>query len=116
MPSKPPVLRMFHQLRQCREKDTRGSAASRGYDAQWRSLRKAHLFCEPLCVFCKRKGIAARGEVVDHIVPHKGSRALLFDPNNLQTLCKSCHDSTKQRMEKGRLRRWNVNGLPMEEG
>lgn len=39
--------------------------------------------------------------VCDHIEPHKGDRVKFFDPNNVQTLCKPCHDSDKQRQERG---------------
>ncbi|HHR5499154.1 TPA: HNH endonuclease [Klebsiella pneumoniae] len=39
--------------------------------------------------------------VVDHIKPHKGDETLFHNPDNLQSLCKRCHDSVKQRMEKG---------------
>jgi 5-methylcytosine-specific restriction enzyme A len=31
-------------------------------------------------------------EVVDHIQPHRGDRALMYDPLNLQSLCKQHHD------------------------
>ncbi len=39
--------------------------------------------------------------VCDHKTPHRGSRELFFDPANLQTLCKTCHDGAKQRLERG---------------
>lgn len=39
--------------------------------------------------------------IADHIVPHKGDKALFFDIDNIQTVGKSCHDSIKQSMEKG---------------
>ncbi|MCD9825235.1 HNH endonuclease signature motif containing protein [Bradyrhizobium japonicum] len=39
--------------------------------------------------------------VADHVKPHKGSEALFYDPDNLQSLCASCHNSAKQRMELG---------------
>ncbi|WP_327198035.1 HNH endonuclease [Sporanaerobacter acetigenes] len=29
---------------------------------------------------------------VDHIEPHKGNEDLFYDINNLQSLCKSCHE------------------------
>lgn len=35
----------------------------------------------------------------DHIVPHKGDEVLFFNPDNLQTTCKQCHDSAKQHEE-----------------
>ena len=28
---------------------------------------------------------------VDHIIPHKGDRSLLYDERNLQALCHECH-------------------------
>ncbi|MDD4570646.1 MAG: HNH endonuclease signature motif containing protein [Tepidanaerobacteraceae bacterium] len=39
--------------------------------------------------------------VVDHIKPHKGDVKLFFDINNLQSLCKTCHDR-KTAKEDGR--------------
>jgi 5-methylcytosine-specific restriction protein A len=30
--------------------------------------------------------------VVDHIIPHKGDKALFWDSGNWQALCKRCHD------------------------
>ena len=39
--------------------------------------------------------------VVDHIVPHKGDEARFHDLNNLQSLCATCHNSVKQRIELG---------------
>jgi 5-methylcytosine-specific restriction protein A len=30
--------------------------------------------------------------VVDHIQPHRGNWARFIDRDNLQSLCKSCHD------------------------
>lgn len=40
--------------------------------------------------------------VADHIKPHKGDIELFFDINNVQTLgAVPCHNSDKQRIEKG---------------
>lgn len=39
--------------------------------------------------------------VADHKQPHRGDERLFWDENNLQTLCKPCHDSRKQRAEAG---------------
>jgi uncharacterized protein (TIGR02646 family) len=68
--------------------------------ASWAKLRLKQLSRSPLCCFCKKKGIITEGNTVDHIKPHKGNMEKFFDLNNLQTLCKSCHSSTKQRFEK----------------
>ena len=70
----------------------RGSAAERGYDAKWRRARKRFLQRHPLCANCLSQGIVTPATVVDHIVPHRGDRALFWDENNWQPLCKNCHD------------------------
>ncbi|MBB5714763.1 HNH endonuclease [Sphingomonas aerophila] len=37
--------------------------------------------------------------VADHKIPHRGDERLFWDESNVQTLCKPCHDSRKQRAE-----------------
>lgn len=68
--------------------------------AAWKKLRLRALSREPLCRFCKKSGILKAGDTVDHIDMHKGNMDKFFDPTNLQVLCKKCHSSTKQRIEK----------------
>ena len=64
------------------------------YDTtRWQRLRKRVLLEHPLCVECERRGRVTPATVVDHIVPHKGNLELFWDENNLQGLCKNCHDS-----------------------
>ena len=70
----------------------RGNATKRGYDAKWRRARKLFLQRHPLCANCLSQGIVTPATVVDHIVPHRGDRALFWDENNWQPLCKNCHD------------------------
>lgn len=65
----------------------------------WSRLRYAHLSCEPFCRFCRKGGVIRVAEVVDHVEPHKGDRAMFFDANNLQSLCRPCHDRVKQAEE-----------------
>lgn len=38
--------------------------------------------------------------VCDHVTPHRGDYERFWDESNLQTLCKPCHDSRKQRQER----------------
>lgn len=59
---------------------------------RWQRLRKKVLLASPLCSECARQGKITPATVVDHIVPHKGNLELFWDENNLQALCKSCHD------------------------
>jgi 5-methylcytosine-specific restriction protein A len=56
----------------------------------WRKLRNWHIKLNPLCEMCKLKNYYTFGEVVDHINPISKGGAML-DPENLQTLCKTCH-------------------------
>jgi 5-methylcytosine-specific restriction protein A len=60
--------------------------------ARWRRLRKRVLSRNPLCVECERQGRITPATVVDHIIPHKGNLELFWDEDNLQALCKPCHD------------------------
>lgn len=75
--------------------------AERGYGGVWQAARAAYLARHPLCVFCEKKGRIEPATVVDHVVPHKGDPKLFWDRKNWQPLCKTCHDSDKQRIEKG---------------
>lgn len=72
----------------------------------WERLRRDQLESNPFCCFCAESTplgeMPTVAEVVDHKTPHKGDERLFFDPNNLQSLCKLCHDSRKQKMEKGK--------------
>lgn len=86
--------------------------------AEWKRLRAAQLSAEPQCAMCladNRPWVAAT--VVDHKRPHRGDKALFFDPENLQSLCKRHHDSDKQMLEKsGRVRvRIGLDGYPVSE-
>lgn len=53
--------------------------------AEWRRLRADQLAREPWCD-CGRKATVA-----DHDTPHRGDPELFFDPNNLVSMCSSCH-------------------------
>lgn len=65
----------------------------------WRALRAAILKERPLCIECQRNGITALASVVDHIVNVSSGKTaqdrerLMWDVNNLQPMCKACHDS-----------------------
>jgi 5-methylcytosine-specific restriction protein A len=38
--------------------------------------------------------------VADHKTPHRGDPALFWDEDNVETLCKPCHDKAKQAEER----------------
>lgn len=97
------------------EDERRGTAAERGYDSKWAKARGFYLRKHPLCVYCKREGKITAANVVDHIINHKlkdaidsgdevriaKARALFWDSDNWQSLCKPHHDSDKQAEDRG---------------
>ena len=70
----------------------RGGADARGYDARWRKARALFLQRNPLCAECGKAGRLTPATVVDHIIPHRGDKALFWNEKNWQPLCKRCHD------------------------
>ena len=62
----------------------RGSSTARGYDAEWRAIRRRYLEAHPRCEEC-----GAPATEVDHIDGQgpRGSNAW----ENLKALCKPCH-------------------------
>lgn len=99
MPKRPKIHNPFSDKRNTYQSESRGST-KRGYDRNWRRERVTFLKRNPLCVFCLKKGKAEAATVVDHIIPHKGDVNLFWNTDNWQVLCKRCHDSDKQRLEK----------------
>lgn len=82
---------------------------------RWYQLRWHQLQAEPLCRRCAAQGRTVEARIADHVVAHRGDETLFFDAANLQSLCKQCHDSAKQREEKtGVVVGCDVNGLPID--
>jgi 5-methylcytosine-specific restriction protein A len=69
--------------------------------ARWRKIRQGQLLAEPLCEECQRNGIIRAATIVDHIEPHRMDLAKFYDERNLQSLCKSCHDSKTASLDGG---------------
>ncbi|MDI3335877.1 HNH endonuclease [Defluviimonas aestuarii] len=67
----------------------------------WQSLSwKVRLEAHFTCAQCGRVEGRKGQTVADHKIPHKGDEALFWDENNLQCLCKLCHDKVKQAEER----------------
>jgi 5-methylcytosine-specific restriction protein A len=101
-----------------RQAEYRQQAKAWYKSAAWQRLRKHQLERFPYCQCPIHKGenkayIAA---VVDHHVPHRGSKTLFFDARNLRSLTKHCHDSIKQQIERsGTFTGVDAQGNPLDE-
>ena len=61
------------------------------YGASWRRIRSLYVSARPLCEECLKHGRYVPVEEVHHIVPL--SNGGTNDPENLMSLCKSCHSA-----------------------
>src|SRR5262249_49572012 len=70
--------------------------------ARWARVRIAVLHRWPLCCWCKHKASTVADHIVkarDYIARHGGNVEYFFDLNNLQGMCKRCHDMKTRRGE-----------------
>lgn len=79
---------------------------------QWRKLRQAQLMKQPLCELCKARDITTLAVDVHHKISflnYNGQQryTVAFDPNNLVSLCKRCHQWLH--------RKGTTNGLDLEK-
>ena len=58
----------------------------------WRNARETQLNKQPLCQFHLNKGEIVAASVVDHIIDIKDDVYKALSPNNLCSLCVSCHN------------------------
>lgn len=64
---------------------------------RWKLLRARKLQNNPVCEVCEANGLSTLATEVHHVapvesVPHEiGMRQLMFNYNNLQSLCHACH-------------------------
>lgn len=63
------------------------------------TFRRDSLICQDCKVLCAGVYPALDSPTCDHITPHRGDVVLFLNPDNLQTLCKHCHDSAKAKIE-----------------
>jgi 5-methylcytosine-specific restriction endonuclease McrA len=85
--------------------------------ARWKRLRKHQLAKQPFCQCPHHIGGRMPATVADHITPHRGDQRLFWDPNNIQSLAASCHDSFKKSQERGGagfLKGCDEHGIPLD--
>jgi len=74
------------------DREARGSAAQRGYDARWRRYREWYLNQHPLCAMCEKEGRVTAAVIVDHVVPVQSKDdPRFYDETNHQGLCVRCN-------------------------
>lgn len=70
---------------------------------RWKLIRIDKLKANPICEVCETKGMSTLATEVHHrtpveSVPHEmGMKNLMFDFNNLQSLCHPCHAEIHRR-------------------
>lgn len=69
--------------------------------ARWQALRTNQLNKSPLCEECMNAEPSrlTLATVVHHKEKHEGNEKLFFDPDNLSSSCKPCHDGVEQQKE-----------------
>ena len=102
--------------RRRRDDANRSPERQRRYNnPRWKRLRRKHLANNPLCVRCKKQGRTTAATTVDHEVPVEHGGAM-WDEDNLQSLCSTCHSGWKQRQEARAYRDTIVGERGMLEG
>ena len=87
------------------------SRHERGYDAKWVKLRQRILHRDLyLCQACLDVGRTTQATDVDHIIAKAKDGS--DDPENLQSLCRSCHVA-KTRAENSNRTTFGADGWPI---
>lgn len=89
---------------------------------RWKLTRLNQLSNYPLCRHCEKIGRFITARDVDHIVSME-SGGHPTDPNNLQSLCHSCHSRKTAREDSGfgnskstkPMKGCDTNGLPLDD-
>lgn len=64
------------------------------HSAEWKAVRLQVLERDSyLCQPCKRAGRITPAKTVDHIEPLRTNWSRRLDPNNLETICRQCHNA-----------------------
>ncbi|MNV39890.1 hypothetical protein D3C71_1314830 [compost metagenome] len=105
----PPRLGRMAGDEQARHRERDANLEYRGWykKARWQKLRMEVLKRDQFTcqmVGCGRIDANTSRLVADHKTPHRGDERLFWDEQNLQCLCKPCHDKLKQKEERAQSR------------
>lgn len=91
------------------------TTTQRGYGAAWRAIRLSIIARDKQCVNCRDNGFISPIHCIDHVIPKwlGGTDS----PDNLQGLCKPCHDEkTMQESKSSRDDCIGNDGRPVRHG
>lgn len=84
------------------------------FKQRWRKRSRHQLRVHPLCAMCEARGVVTAAYAADHVIPHKGNERMFWF-GELQSLCASCHSSSKAQLEtKGYVNDIGGNGWPVD--
>ena len=91
----------------------RGNRHERGYGREWEKLRLLVLARDNyLCQPCAENYKVTPATEVDHIIPkNKGGTN---DPDNLQSICNSCHVIKTEYDKHGTVKGTHIDGKPID--
>jgi 5-methylcytosine-specific restriction protein A len=96
----------------------RSVRSARVYDtARWRRLRLLKLAHNPLCQECKRLNLLTIATTIHHLVDISKGGPPLPTLDQLQSLCKRCHDEITNARQRGVERvakGCDADGLPLD--
>lgn len=71
---------------------------------QWKILSKKHKQQNALCIHCLDYGLVTPAQVSDHIIEIRDDWDKRLDPDNLQSLCHTCHNTKTAKERRKRLK------------
>lgn len=82
---------------------------------RWKQISITQLSTTPYCEWClQHEGLFEAASICHHSTPHKGNEYLFYN-NVFVSLCKRCHDSEAQQIERiGYSNRIGVDGWPVD--
>lgn len=75
----------------------------------WKQLRAHQLLREPFCRECAKHRRRTKATDADHVFDHKGDWSRFSDPENLESLCHSCHSRKTAR------ELWQIRGKSRQQ-
>lgn len=65
--------------------------------SRWKKVREQILLRDKCCILCLKRGIFEHRQLqVHHIIKRADDISLAYEPSNLITLCRTCHDEVEE--------------------